>query len=131
EQVTAGVTVVSGRAPPCRASAVRCGASRSSKSSVRPTTLRTRTRFIRIARGVHDRGLTAKDRVALPKLTLIDERPVFRGVKIEATGLAEEVHGIVPDDSGDGAVRYARLNHRLRCFRHLQRIAHAPVRRAV
>src|SRR5437867_2283638 len=103
------MTVDSGRTPPCRASAIRCGASRPSKSSVRPATLRTRTRFIRIARGVHDGGLTAKDRIAFPKLTLVDERPGLRGVDIEATGLAEEVHGIVPCDLGDGALRYASL----------------------
>src|SRR6185295_9413142 len=117
--------VRSGRVAPCLASAARRGAWGKS-FAVRPTTSSTSVWRMRLR--IDPGLLSAQDRVPLEELALIH---LGRVLQIEPAALREETDGVLPEDELDVRLRDAGVPHGRCRLRDLERIAHAPIGRAV
>ncbi len=133
EHVTAGRIVVSGRSAPASRNASRFGVCSPISSGVRPDDVEHHGRVHErvLALRVRARRLTAQHRVAFEELALIEptarrraqRRRSGRSARRSSPGSSSRSVSIAASDD-------ARLSHGSRRLRHLERIAHAPVRRA-
>src|SRR5262245_24486561 len=98
-------------------------------SARRRSTPRSFARWSRLeSRAVGTRRLPAQHRIALEQPTLIDGQVDAELLHVEATALREEIDGILPTDRVDGGGVDAGALHRARRLRHLEGVAHSPIR---